>query len=376
MPLGLYVHTPYCLRKCRYCDFLSYAATDAEKDAYASALTAEISLASISYSRLEFDTVYIGGGTPTTMGERLLTLIETLRSHLRIKPGAEFTVEANPDAIDRALATDLVRLGVSRLSVGVQTTNGLELAVLGRTYAFEHVAANIEALRSVQPLALNLDLMYGIPGQTIATLEKSVADALEFRPEHVSVYELTYEEGTPLLADVAAGKVDRVDEETVIQMEDLVLSRLRASGFRRYEISNFALPGFECGHNLNYWRDGEYVGLGVGAVSHLSRWRISNESSLDRYLRALAEGRLPHAAAELICTSKRILEALMLALRTADGIDLAQLPTPFVEPLLAVAQAPENRGRFVVTPARVAFTDAGMRLFNPLFLTIVDGLNL
>lgn len=376
MPLGLYVHTPYCLRKCRYCDFLSYASTDVERDAYVAALKREIALAGIAYHGVEFGTVYIGGGTPTTLGNRILLVIEDLRRRLVILPTAEFTVEGNPDAIDPSLARVLVEHGVNRLSIGVQSTNDDELHVLGRTYDFGDVAANIEAVRSVPGLALNLDLMYAIPGQTIATLEKSISDVLAFHPEHLSVYELTYEEGTPLYADVKAGRVAPVDEDAAVEMEQLVIRRLSDAGFHRYEISNFAKPGSECRHNLKYWRGQEYVGLGVGAVSYLNGWRISNSRTLELYTQALSEGRLPHDEAERLCTKKRLLEDLMLALRTTDGLAMGDIPPELRPVLLSYVDAPTHHDYFAVTPDHVAFTKEGMRVFNPLFVALTEALNL
>jgi oxygen-independent coproporphyrinogen-3 oxidase len=317
---GLYVHLPFCRSKCGYCDFASAPGTPGELDAYLGALAAE----SGRYDALagSFDTLYVGGGTPSLLSTeqlgRLCGVIETLTGPLESL--RESTFEANPESLNGEKAALLKRSGVSRVSLGLQAAQDRLLKKLGRIALSGDFLAAFKALRAAGFDNINADLMCGLPGQSPEDLAESLDWLLALKPEHVSLYALEVHEGTPFWA---AGVKE--EPEAAAQMYEAASARLRRAGLEHYEISNFALPGRESLHNLNYWEQGEYLGLGTGAASYLDGERRANTASTPAYLEALLAGKPPpEQYRERLEGRAKTAERLMLGLRKTAGIEVPE----------------------------------------------------
>ncbi|MCE5218379.1 radical SAM family heme chaperone HemW [bacterium] len=323
---GLYVHFPYCRRKCAYCDFNSGVASDAERHLYLQALAAEIAQS----PPLPISTVYFGGGTPTLYeAQELAGVLEALRGHFAIAADAEITVEANPGTVALASLRLLRQAGFNRLSLGVQSLDDTELRLLGRVHTSTEAREAIAAARESGFDNLSLDLMRGLPGQTASQWESVLTQAVALSPNHLSVYGLILEPDTPLREQVEAGLLPTPEEEDAADWIRWTVDALAEAGYERYEISNYAQPGHRCRHNLLYWRDGEYVGLGAGAVSYLSGERRRNLVKATDYLAAALEQRGLVADSERLDPDTACGEAVMLGLRTTEGIAPQELTRRF-----------------------------------------------
>jgi len=327
VPFGLYLHLPFCLSKCAYCDFDSLPLEAAGGlDAalrYLDAINIELDLraASSEFHDAPVATIFLGGGTPTILPpERLAALLARIRARFPIAPDAEITVEANPGTVDQAKITALLEAGVNRFSLGVQSFNDSVLRTLGRAHTAAQAAQAIADLRAAGCANLNLDLIYCIPHQSLADWQDTLRQALAAQPEHISAYGLSVEEGTPLAADIASGRLPDPDEELYAEMYDTAAETLLAAGYQHYEISNFARPGLHCLHNRRYWANAEYLGLGASAHSYRCGLRWNNLQDPAIYTEWLSRGILPVARAEALSAERRLGETLMLGLRCAEGV--------------------------------------------------------
>jgi len=319
---SLYVHIPFCVRRCDYCDFAS-SVHDARLAArYLAALAAEAGR--VLPRGFAPETVYIGGGTPTALGRDGLTqLFEILCEACDLSSVREMTVEANPGTLDRERARLLRAAGVTRMSLGVQSLRARELALLGRAHSAEEARAAFRLLREEGFGNVSVDLIYGLPGGRPDELTASLEGVLAFTPEHVSCYALSLEPGTRLAARVNAGELPRPEEELVREMYFLAVDRLAGAGLARYELSNFASPSFECLHNRGCWTGRPYVGLGPSAASFDGEERRMNERDVETYVAVVEAGREATTERERLAPEQRAREALMLRLRMAAGVDLA-----------------------------------------------------
>ena len=321
---GLYVHVPFCLARCRYCAFASSVYDPARAERYLAALEREAQGAAPGAPG-GFETVYLGGGTPTALPAgllRRLCAIPLVAGALGV--AGEKTAEANPGSLDAAKLAELGRAGFDRLSLGAQSFDDAELALLGRIHRAGQIVEAVQSARRAGFANLSLDLIFGLPGQRPEDFFGSLSAALELEPEHLSLYGLSYEPGTELAAAAAAGRVVRCDEEAERAMYLGAVERLAAAGYGHYEVANFARPGRECRHNLNYWTGGEYLGLGAAAASYLAGERRANAGDVGEYCARVEAGRSPAEAAERLGAEKRAREALMLGLRLCRGVDLAE----------------------------------------------------
>ncbi len=357
---GLYVHIPFCSVKCFYCDFAAVSGQKATARRYLAALSQEASLRGSAAP----STLYIGGGTPSELGcDEIQELFALLR---RAYPGAEFsevTFEGNPESLDQEKIELLRSLGVTRLSCGLQTADDALLKGIGRRHTFAEFADVFRRARALPGWALSVDLMFGLPGQTLASLRDTLDKTLELEPEHVSIYGLHVEDRT-----VFARRGVEPDEDEGREMFELILARLPEAGLRHYEISNFARLGFESRHNLNYWDNGEYIGLGCGAASHVDGSRWTNVDRLLEYCRVVEEGRRPSADIERAEGLEKIGERAFLGLRRVDGFDVdPELETAFAESWarLAARGLVERRG------PRARLTRDGLFLANDAFKEFV-----
>lgn len=366
---GLYLHVPFCLRKCLYCDFCSFAGREGDRARYVERLCREMVDRAASVAHLTFDTVYLGGGTPTLLSSaQLARLLEVARTHLRILPDAEVTVECNPATADAAKLAALREAGFNRLSIGMQSGCDGELRALGRAH---DTRAAIETVRSARQAGfdnVSLDLMLGIPHQTRESLDRTLDTVLSLAPEHISAYSLILEEGTPFYD--ARGTLPLPDEDTVVALTEQAFTALADAGYGRYEISNFAKVGFASRHNLHYWRMDDYLGVGIAAHSLIGRERLQNRPDLDGYL----SGEEITEREELLSDEVARDEYVMLGLRLVEGIDKQAFSARFGQDFDAFYPAVATYARMglmVDTPARAAFTDKGFAVSNAVLSEIL-----
>jgi oxygen-independent coproporphyrinogen-3 oxidase len=318
MDAGIYVHWAFCPYVCPYCDFAKWAWDARAADRYVAALEAEIDAA----PSVRGATVFYGGGTPNAYPAAVLVRVaERLRARFDVRPEAEASIEINPDAGAPGDLAALRRGGMNRLSIGVQSFVAAELQALGRRHTPADVAATIAAARAAGFDNVNLDLMFGVPHQTLASWGQSLDAAIGLGVEHVSTYGLTVEAGTPYERWQARDPGAFPDDDRGADCYALAIERLTAAGYEQYEISNFARPGFRCAHNENYWRNGAYLGLGVGAASYRDGVRATHTRDLAAYEAAALAGRPIPGDAEELQGDERTGEAIMLALRTSEGVD-------------------------------------------------------
>ncbi len=319
-PCAAYVHIPFCAHKCGYCDFASLAGSDHMADRYLSALEREIAMTLEQPAVV--DTIFVGGGTPTRLGPGQLDRLMTILGHwFPLTPGGEWTVEANPGTLDAEKVELLAAVGVNRVSLGAQSFRPALLSVLERNHGPEEVERAVELVRP-HFSRWSLDLIFGIPGSTLEDCKTDLAAALALGPSHLSCYGLVFEKGTNLWKQWQAGEVVPVDEETERAMYETVIDRLGEAGLTMYEISNYAHPGHESRHNLVYWTNDAYFGVGLGAARYVDGVRSSNTRDLPAYLRRIEAGEPATGPTECLDPEARARETAMLMLRrTVQGID-------------------------------------------------------
>ncbi|MEJ8279335.1 radical SAM family heme chaperone HemW [Pseudonocardia spirodelae] len=330
-PFGLYVHVPFCATRCGYCDFNTYTASElagdaASPDGWLAAARAEIARAARTVGPRRVDTVFVGGGTPSLIGaDRLVAMLDAVREHLPLADDAEVTTESNPESVSPEFFDRLRAGGFTRISLGMQSAAPHVLAVLDRTHT---PGRAVEAAREARAAGfghVNLDLIYATPGETDDDLRASADAVLDAGVDHVSAYALIVEDGTALARRVRRGELPAPDDDVAATRYELLDARLRAAGLAWYEVSNWSRPGAECRHNLGYWRDGDWWGIGPGAHSHLGGRRWWNVKHPARWAGALAGGTSPEAGAEQLTDDERHTERVMLRLRLAEGMPLTLL---------------------------------------------------
>ncbi|NOX63822.1 MAG: radical SAM family heme chaperone HemW [Chloroflexi bacterium] len=379
--ISLYIHIPFCQRKCPYCDFNTYAGMEGRFAAYVGALTKDIEGEGARRARPRVRTVFIGGGTPTVLEpEHWSSMMEAVRTGFRLDPEAEITSEANPGTVDQTRFETLRRLGVNRLSMGVQSFDDEELAFLGRIHRADEAAAAFRLARSVGFANINLDFMFGLPHQRPETWRETLLRAIELDPEHLSLYSLTVDPGTPLAAWVARGQVSAPDPDLAADLYEMACQLLDEAGYHHYEVSNWArgplgkdgLPRFACRHNLVYWRNEPYLGFGPGAHSWLDGARWSVARSVQGYIDALARGAAPLDYEERIDRELEMAETMMLGLRLLRvGVERAAFRARFGVDLADVYRQTiaelETRGLVELTPHRLRLAPRAWLLGNEVF---------
>ncbi|TEB14907.1 Oxygen-independent coproporphyrinogen-III oxidase 1 [Pelotomaculum sp. FP] len=378
MAIGLYIHVPFCLKKCRYCDFISYPYSRTAAKDYLAALIREIQLYGSFLDEVEKETasLFIGGGTPTClpMGD-LREILGCIRSIFRLTPDCEITVEANPGTIDAGGLYELRRTGVNRLSIGVQSLADGLLKTLGRVHNAAQAGAAVRLARQAGFDNINIDLIYGIPGQTLAVWQETLDRTVAFEPEHVAAYGLQLEEGTPLERSVAIGDMRACPEELELSMYHTAIISLKKSGYHHYEISNFARPGRECVHNLVYWLNLPFLGLGPAAHSCFRGERFANEREPEKYRSRLRRGELRVADRETLTVETEMSETMFLGLRLLQGVSLAAFRQRFGRRLEDVYRSEIKRltkdGLTEIDGDYLRLTERGLPLANRVFLEFV-----
>lgn len=328
-PFGIYIHVPFCATRCGYCDFNTYTAAElggASPDGWLAALRIELALAAARVGAVPVQTVFVGGGTPSMLGSGgLAAVLDAVRNNFTLAPDAEVTTEANPESTSPEFFGTLRQAGYTRVSLGMQSVVPHVLAVLDRTHSPGRALAAAAEARSAGFDHVNLDLIYGTPGESDDDLRRSVDAAVHVGVDHVSAYALVVEDGTALARRVRKGQVAAPDDDVLAQRYELLDGHLAAAGFQWYEVSNWSRPGGECRHNLGYWQGGEWWGAGPGAHGFLGATRWWNVKHPNAYAEALAGGELPIADFEDLDAYARHTEDVMLRLRLRDGLELALL---------------------------------------------------
>ena len=369
---GIYIHIPYCIKKCAYCDFVSFP-DDGSIGEYCDALIREIALtANARLCDLSFDTVYIGGGTPSLLsGAQMQSVLDALRAHFTILPGAEISMESNPGTTSAKNLEAYRAAGVNRLSVGLQSSCDELLKVIGRIHKYRQFADTVEMARAVGFSNINVDVMHGLPGQTQAQYLETLKAVSSLGVEHISSYSLILNEDTPLFVRVKKGEVGLPDADFVADMQDAGMDYLESHGYARYEISNFCKPGFECRHNLNYWANGEYLGLGVAAHSaiRMHEWtRYANVETRKEYFGLIARNRRPVHEIIRLYPADEMFETVMLGLRQVAGVRRSAFAARFgVDMADAYPTAMErlrDRGWLVETETHIALNRRGLDMQN------------
>ena len=388
-PLGLYLHFPFCVRKCRYCDFLSFPSGEAGREIYLERLKEEIKARGAVYQDYNIETLFIGGGTPSLMtGQQLTELLDTVRASFHVSPVGEWTMECNPGTTDAETLRIYRNAGINRLSFGLQSMNDEELKYLGRIHTAKQFAENYQAARRVGFENINIDLMSALPGQTTASWLDTLNKATAFEPEHLSAYSLIIEEETPfwdlygddrsgeadvdgIIADGGAGQQGKAailtlpDEDSERQMYHLTKRILAEKGYERYEISNYARKGFECRHNLIYWQRKDYLGLGLGAASMVGNRRFSNVSDMTSYMHDWS-----YCQEEILDRKAQIEETMFLGLRCTAGVSDRMFTEKFGQSMMDIygdiIRKYISEGFLVFNPSegRLAFSEEGTDVSN------------
>ena len=316
IPLELYIHIPFCVQKCQYCDFLSGPSDQETRDRYIKALRAEIQAVQ-GVEAYEIVSVFIGGGTPSVLkAEAIASIMETIQKKFCFSPDAEITIESNPGTVDLAKLNAYRETGINRLSLGLQSTDSKELRMLGRIHTYEEFLQSYQWAREAGFQNINIDLMFAIPGQSGEAWRAHLRQVAELKPEHISAYSLIIEEGTPF----AECELDLPDEDTEYQMYEDTAEILERYGYRQYEISNYARKGKECIHNLGYWSGIPYLGFGLGASSYFEGTRFSNEKNLEKYQKKPYVPFMMREDYTVLSEKDEIEEFMFLGLRKRAGI--------------------------------------------------------
>ena len=391
--LQLYVHIPFCVRKCSYCDFLSFSTDERTQLAYADALIREIEFYGPQMSQYTVNTIYIGGGTPTWLNEdKMVEILDAIYTYFNVSSDAEVSMECNPGTVTAAKLEKYRRAGVNRLSIGLQSADDEELQILGRIHTFEQFLKTYEMARNAGFGNINVDLISGIPYQTAEKFLHTLQKVVRLKPDHISAYSLIIEKGTPFYD---AYKFDAVKQEAGMQTEvlptedevyriyKLTQQYLTQAGYEQYEISNFAHPGFECEHNIGYWTRENYLGLGLGAASLVENVRYSNTIELYQYIdncqdikwveymqedESCVTGTNLHASVDVVSRKAQMEEFMFLGLRQNCGVTREQFERAFGIPIDGIYKNAldylRDEGLLDTSEGRIVLTEKGMDLSN------------
>lgn len=371
-PLALYVHIPFCAAKCSYCDFASWPNRADAWEPYCNALIGELESWKETLGDYEVVTLFFGGGTPSLWpAENIARIMRAVRETVALHPDAEITMEANPGTLTEEKLRICREAGVNRISLGAQAMDDGLLQMLGRIHSVAEIEDAVRMARAAGFDNLSLDLMYDLPGQTMALWQDTLDKAIALQPEHISAYSLIVEEGTPLCGWVEAGNVTVPDDDVAVEMQRCAVERLAEAGYERYEISNYARAGRECRHNCIYWERGEYLGLGCAAHSLMNGVRFENPRSLEDYLggaRRLEEVHLTRADAmeETVMLSTRMCRGMNLAdYRKAFGVDFEARHAKEIARL-------QDMGLLTVEDGFLCLTRSGLELQNAVVVELMD----
>lgn len=374
--VSLYIHIPFCMKKCRYCDFNSYSQLDHLHEEYVDCVINEMKIYQMKLGDVKINTVYIGGGTPTCLSQNLIQkLMEACFNTFNVVDESEISIESNPGTLTREKLKSMRSSGINRLSIGLQSWNDEELKRLGRIHTRQHFVENYYTARQQGFDNINIDLMFSLPEQTLGKWENTLEHVIQLCPEHLSCYSLKIEENTEFFAEYEEGMLNIPDEETDRMMYQSAIEKLAQHHYRQYEISNFSKIGFECRHNLVYWKCGEYIGLGAGAHSYLNSERYSNISSPTRYMAQIQKGCLPIDERFSLNQNDRMIEFVILGLRLKEGISEQEFYDRFHKEITQVFPGQLKKwvrlGLIDYSGDRYRLTMRGMDVSNQVFMEFI-----
>jgi len=369
--ISLYIHIPFCVSKCGYCDFLSFPSDQLTKDRYVAALCGEIEVQG-QMTEEKIATIFIGGGTPTSLsGQELETILKQVYKYFQVDDDAEVSIEMNPKTLDLEILEFLKRSPINRVSIGLQSTKDEQLKKLSRIHTYSEFLDTYRRLREIGINNINADLMFGLPGQSLEDWNSSLRTIAELKLEHISAYGLIIEEDTSFYQLYKQGLLDLPNEETERKMYEMSKQVLQEYGYKRYEISNYSLNHKECRHNLAYWTDQAYLGLGLGASSYYKRRRYSNTSNMDEYLANCKLADSIHVDVQVVTKDHRLEERIFLGLRMMDGISIKKLNEDFNNPLSGVYKESLETfiksGHLIIQGDRLKLTEKGISVSNQIF---------
>jgi oxygen-independent coproporphyrinogen-3 oxidase len=367
-----YLHIPFCEHICHYCDFNKVFLKGQPVDEYIQALEKEIQMTLNQYPASQFETIFVGGGTPTSLSEQqLYNFCQSIHKHLPMSENVEFTFEANPGDLTMGKLKILREAGVNRISLGVQTFNEELLKKIGRVHRAEDVFQSVDNAKKVGFKNISIDLIFSLPTQTIDDFKESLIEAFSLDIQHYSAYSLIIEPKTVFYNLLQKGKLPTPGEDTEAAMYELLMEEMDKHGFEQYEISNFAKPGFESKHNLTYWNNDYYYGFGAGAHSYVNGWRRSNTGPLNKYIGQIQKGELPIFHEHQVTRVEQMEEEMFLGLRKTDGVSIARFIEKFgKDPLLLFKNEMVeliNKKWLEVNQERIYLTKAGRLLGNEVF---------
>lgn len=377
---AIYIHIPFCIKKCIYCDFFSVPYDESTAYAYTYALCKELFLKKHLGSKLK--SVYIGGGTPSLLPDECFRhILSCLKDNYELSQGTEITVEANPGTISKSKIYLLLYLGINRLSIGVQSFNNKELKVLGRIHTSRESLQSIQLIRKAGLRNFSIDLIYGIPAQSFNSWSESLSKAVECSPAHISTYELTPEKGTILFDLISNPTLNNVStlkmppEDSILDMYNHTIDSMASNGYGQYEISNFAKPRFQCIHNLNYWNRGEYIGAGAGAHSFVNGLRSRNVEDIHTYINKLNMGVIPEEDKMCLTLQDSIREWIFLGLRKTEGISIRRAQNEGLDILLAGREMIDS-GHIEVRGDALRLTGKSVVISNTVITKLFENLSL
>ncbi len=376
MSLGIYVHIPFCRSKCGYCDFSSFAGMESLIGSYLRALAKEIKSFELFDELREVDSIFIGGGTPSLLsGSELKELTSGIKEKFMVSPDAEVSIEVNPSSAGRSYMEQLIEAGINRVSIGVQSFQSKTLDKLWRQARHDDAAATVKSAKIAGFKNISVDLMFGVPEQTLYDVEKELEIAISISPEHISAYQLTLAEGTTLFEKVKKGAEILPDEKLLLQMSQKVSDSLLSGGYRHYEISNFAKQGMECRHNLHYWRGGEFIGFGAGAHSFYKGRRLYNDGGVKKFIEN-SNSNLPVFEEIEEDENQRLVDYLLMRFRLIDEvIDFSvinqRFNIDFLKLYLKEITKLESFGLLKLSDSGICLTRKGLSLLNNVLLEFV-----
>ena len=378
MELGLYLHFPYCISKCPYCDFNSYQLEEANQIySYISALYREITAYSQKLKTGNIKTVYLGGGTPTILsGTQIFNILKFCEDKFTIDKNAEITIEANPGTLDGEKLKLLIESGINRLSLGAQSFNDVFLKKLGRIHNAQDIINSYFLARETGFANINIDIMFALPDQNTEDLQDTLKKAVSLKPDHLSLYNLTIKPGTEYYREYKRGKLNLPTEDEEYDMYNWVIDFLEENGFEHYEIANFARPHKKSMHNLIYWQNKPYLGIGAGAYSYIRGYRYMNYENPEKYIKEIMSDKLPIDNGERLSLRKKMIETIILGLRTKDGVGYKKFKKRFGVSLNDIFCRQINKlvnlGLLEKSYVKIKLTRDGIFLANAVFREFVN----
>ena len=377
--LSIYVHIPFCNSKCDYCSFVSMVASPEEKHRYVTNLMNEIKLQSKNYREFySVSSIYIGGGTPSCLDNYYIRdLLSCIYKNFAVKNSAEITLEINPNSVDQTKIREYIMSGINRFSIGLQSISAKVLKSMGRTHSLADYKKSVDIIREFGVKNISTDIIIGYPNQKLIDVKETINYLIKLGIPHISAYMLQVEKGTKLKKLVDNGSLGVPDDDTVVKMYDTVVDILTKNGYKRYEISNFAKPTYESYHNKVYWKRKDYLGVGLAAHSYIDGTRFANTENLTEYNEKLEKSfTIPTKYSKTLTTEEKKEEAVMLSLRTSDGLDLDAYKNEFGENFLAkkkdkIAELIKNKFLILTKENKLVCTNSGYLVLNKLVLELV-----